>query len=102
MACTTLFYVRRSYEEGIAVVGWAGERAAAGRRPARTLAEGLRAHYGITGAEVGAEDDRAGRAADLFRRVATTRTVQDRCRDAVRNVLLTAECRAGAMNRWVA
>jgi pyrroloquinoline quinone (PQQ) biosynthesis protein C len=32
MTCTMLFYVRRSYEEGLAVFGYAGERVAAGSR----------------------------------------------------------------------
>jgi pyrroloquinoline quinone (PQQ) biosynthesis protein C len=102
MACTALFYVRRTYEEGLAVAGYLAERIAAGRPRAKTLADGLRAHYGVTTTADETEPDPTPRATDLFRQVATTPTVQDRCRAAVRNVLLTAECRVRAMNRWVA
>ena len=105
MTCTMLFYVRRSYEEGLAVFGYAGERVAAGSGYARTLYDGLREHYGVgvKNFEVHAyaEPDHGQKAADLFRRVAETRTVQDRCRDAIRNYLLVAESRVQAMNRWV-
>ena len=47
MSCTMLYYVRRSYEEGMAVFGYAGERIAAGSGYARTLYDGLRTHYGV-------------------------------------------------------
>src|SRR5262245_43958857 len=47
MACTMLYYVRRSYEEGLAVVGYAGERVAAGSGYAKTLSDGLATHYGV-------------------------------------------------------
>ena len=105
MVCTMLFYVRRSYEEGLAVFGYAGERVAAGSGYARTLYDGLRTHYGVTvrnfEVHAYAEPDHGAKASDLFRLVATTRAVQERCRDAVRNFVLTAECRVRAMNRWV-
>ncbi len=105
MTCTMLFYVRRSYEEGLAVFGYAGERVAAGSGYARMLYEGLGKHYGVgvKNFEVHAyaEPDHGQKAADLFRLVAETRTVQDRCRDAIRNYLLVAEARVRAMNRWV-
>ena len=106
MTCTMLFYLRRSYEEGLAVFGWVGERVAAGSANARTMYDGLRTHYGVTVRSVEAHAraepaDRGDGASDLFRLVAVTRAVQDRCREAVRNVVLTAECRARAMNRWV-
>jgi len=105
MTCTMLFYIRRSYEEGLAVFGYAGERVAAGSGYARTLHEGLKTHYGmvVRNFEVHAyaEPEHGDRASDLFRLVATTRAVQDRCREAIRNFLLTAECRVRAMNRWV-
>jgi pyrroloquinoline quinone (PQQ) biosynthesis protein C len=102
MAFTMLYYVRRSYEEGLAVFGYAGERVAAGSGYARTLYEGLAQHYGVQVKNVAtAETDHGARAADLFRLVATTRAVQERCRDAIRNYLLVAETRARAMNRWV-
>jgi pyrroloquinoline quinone (PQQ) biosynthesis protein C len=105
MTFTMLYYVRRSYEEGLAVFGYAGERVAARSGYARTLYEGLRTHYGVDvqnfAVHAYAEPDHGARAADLFRLVATTRAIQDRCRTAIRNVLLVAEARVAAMNRWV-
>ena len=102
MTFTVLFSVRRSYEEGLAIVGFAAERLAARSDPTRVLAQGLATHYGVTVADTpGAADGAGPSAADLLREVARTRAVQDRCRDAVRNFLLTAECRARAMNRWI-
>ena len=105
MTCTMLFYVRRSYEEGLAVFGYAGERVAAGSGYAKTLSEGLAKHYGagVKNFEVHAyaEPDHGQKAADLFRMVAEARAVQDRCREAIRNYLLVAESRVRAMNHWV-
>jgi pyrroloquinoline quinone (PQQ) biosynthesis protein C len=105
MTCTMLFYVRRSYEEGLAVFGYAGERVAAGSGYAKTLYEGLAKHYGVAvrnfEVHAHAEPDHGKKAADLFRLVAGTRTVQDRCRDAIRNYLLVAEARVRTMNTWV-
>jgi pyrroloquinoline quinone (PQQ) biosynthesis protein C len=105
MICTMLFYVRRSYEEGLAVFGYAGERVAAGSGYAKTMYDGLRTHYGVTvrnfEVHAYAEADHGDKASDLFRLVAVTRAVQERCREAIRNFVLTAECRARAMNRWV-
>jgi pyrroloquinoline quinone (PQQ) biosynthesis protein C len=105
MTFTMLYYVRRSYEEGLAVFGYAGERVAAGSGYARTLYQGLRDHYGfeVENFEVHAtaEPDHGDKAADVFRLVAVTRGVQDRCREAIRNYLLVAETRVRAMNRWV-
>lgn len=98
--CTVLFYVRRTYEEGVAVVGWAGERIGMGRASDEVLREGLRAHYGVPlppSDRVAADDG----AADLFRALATSGTVQERCLAAVRNVASTAACRVRAMSRWV-
>src|SRR2546428_12495244 len=51
MTFTMLYYIRRSYEEGLAVFGYAGERVAAGSGHAKTLYEGLRPHYGLAGKE---------------------------------------------------
>ena len=48
-----------------------------------------------------AEPDHGDKAADLFRLVAVTRAVQERCREAIRNYLLVSEARVRAMNRWV-
>ncbi|MGH7893089.1 MAG: iron-containing redox enzyme family protein [Candidatus Binatia bacterium] len=105
MTFTMLFYVRRSYEEGLAVFGYAGERVAAGSGYARTMYDGLKTHYGMTvrnfEVHAYAEPDHGDKASDLFRLVATTRAVQDRCREAIRNFVLTAECRVRAMNRLV-
>ncbi len=105
MTFTMLYYIRRSYEEGLAVFGYAGERVAAGSGYARTLYEGLQQHYGlpVKNFEVHAyaEPEHGDKAADVFRLVATTRAVQERCRDAIRNYLLVAEARVRAMNRWV-
>ena len=105
MTFTMLYYIRRSYEEGLAVFGYAGERVAAGSGYARTLYEGLQKHYGVQvknfEVHAYAEPDHGDKAADVFRLVATTRVVQDRCREAVRNYLLVAEARVRAMNRWV-
>jgi pyrroloquinoline quinone (PQQ) biosynthesis protein C len=105
MTFTMLYYVRRSYEEGLAVFGYAGERVAAGSGYARTLYEGLAKHYGVTvrnfEVHAYAEPDHGAKAADIFRLVATTGPVQQRCREAIRNYLLVAETRVQAMNRWV-
>ena len=105
MTCTMLFYVRRSYEEGLAVFGYAGERVAAGSGYAKTMYDGLKTHYGITvrnfEVHAYAEPDHGDKASDLFRLVAITHAVQERCREAIRNFLLTAECRVRAMNRWL-
>jgi len=102
---TMLYYVRRSYEEGLAVFGYAGERVAAGSGYARTLYDGLRTHYGVTvknfEVHAYAEPDHGDKAADVFRLVATTHAVQERCREAIRNYLLVARTRVRAMNRWV-
>lgn len=43
-----LYSIRRSYEEGLVVFGYAGERVAAGSGDAKTLYEGLRTHYAVT------------------------------------------------------
>jgi pyrroloquinoline quinone (PQQ) biosynthesis protein C len=105
MTFTMLYYIRRSYEEGLAVFGYAGERVAAGSGYAGTLYEGLRSHYGVEvknfAVHAYAEPDHGDKAADVFRLVAVTRSVQDRCREAIRNYLLVAETRVRAMNRWV-
>jgi pyrroloquinoline quinone (PQQ) biosynthesis protein C len=106
MTHTMLYYVRRSYEEGLAVFGYAGERVAAGSGYARTLYEGLRDHYGVPArnfeVHAYAEPDHGRKAADLFRLVATTRAIQDRCAAAVRNYLMVAVARCQALNEWVA
>ena len=106
MTFTMLYYVRRSYEEGLAVFGYAGERVAAGSGYAKTMYEGLQTHYGVRvrnfEVHAYAEVDHGDKAADLFRLVATTKAIQDRCRLAIRNYLLVAEARVRALNAWVA
>ena len=105
MTFTMLFYIRRSYEEGLAVFGYAGERVAAGSGYAKTMYEGLQRHYDVQvrnfEVHAYAEPDHGDKAADLFRLVATTKQVQDRCRHAVRNYLHVAEARVRTMNHWV-
>ena len=39
---TSLYYMRRTYEEGLAAFGWAGERFAASTNYAKMMYEGLR------------------------------------------------------------
>lgn len=102
---TNLYYIRRSYEEGLATFGYAGERLAARSGYARALYEGLRDHYGITvrnfEVHAYAEPDHGDKAAALLRKVVTTPSVQKRCREAVRNVMLTRDARVRALNRWL-
>ena len=99
------YYVRRSYEEGLATLGFAGERLAAKSGYAKTLYEGLKAHYGLDvrnfKTHAYAEGDHGEKAEALFRKVATTAYTQRRCREAVRNVTLVKKARVLAMNRWV-
>lgn len=99
--CTMLFYARRSYEEGVAAVGLAAERVGLGAAAGRRLGDALRAHYGVAGPALPPPADDGPDAAALLARVATTPAVRERCREAVRNVVLTAECRVRAMSRWV-
>src|SRR5256712_11111776 len=70
MTFTMLYYIRRSYEEGLAVFGYAGERVAAGSGDAKTLYEGLEKHYGVRGRDfevhAHARPDPRGKAAGLF------------------------------------
>ena len=101
---TMLYYARRSYEEGIAVLGYVGEQVAGSGYP-KTFFDGLERHYGVRmrafEGHPYAETHHGDRAAGLFRLVATTRAVQERCREAIRNCILVAETRVRAMNRWV-
>ena len=105
MVFTHNYYIRRSYEEGLATLGFAGERLAARSGYAKTLYEGLRDHYALEvrnfKTHAYAEGDHGEKAEQLFRKVATTAYVQRRCREAVRNVTLVKKARVVAMNRWV-
>lgn len=102
---TMLYYVRRSYEEGLAVFGYAGERLAAKSGYAKALYEGLREHYGLTvknfEVHAYAEPDHGDKAEALFRKVAITASVQQRCREAIRNTMLVRDARTRALNRWL-
>jgi pyrroloquinoline quinone (PQQ) biosynthesis protein C len=100
---TMLYYVRRSYEEGLAVFGYAGERLAARSGYARVMYEGLKKHYGldVRNFEVHAyaEPDHGDKAEALFRKVAITASAQSRCRDAIRNTMIVRDARTKALNR---
>jgi pyrroloquinoline quinone (PQQ) biosynthesis protein C len=102
---TTLYYMRRSYEEGLAAFGWAGERFAASTNYAKTMYEGMRQHYGIEvenfRVHAYAEEDH-GRMADfLLRQVSVTAGQQRRVRRAIEHVLMCRNARTAALNRWL-
>lgn len=102
---TTLYYMRRSYEEGLAAFGWAGERFAASTNYAKMMYEGMRDHYGIEvenfRVHAYAEEDH-GRMADyLLRQVAQTSGQQRRIRRAIEFVLIGRNARTAALNRWL-
>lgn len=102
---TTLYYMRRSYEEGLAAFGWAGERFAASTNYAVKMYEGMRDHYGIEvenfKVHAYAEEDH-GKAADyLLRQVVQTAGQQRRVRRAVEHVLVMRNARTAALNRWL-
>ncbi len=102
---TTLYYMRRSYEEGLAAFGWAGERFAASTDYARKMYEGMRDHYGIEvenfKVHAYAEAEH-GEAADyLLRQVVLTAGQQRRVRRAVEHVLVCRNARTVALNRWL-
>jgi pyrroloquinoline quinone (PQQ) biosynthesis protein C len=102
---TTLFYMRRSYEEGLAAFGWAGERFAASTNYARMMYEGMRDHYGIDvenfRVHAYAEEDHGRMADTLLRQVAQTSGQQRRIRRAVEHVLVCRNARTVALNRWL-
>jgi pyrroloquinoline quinone (PQQ) biosynthesis protein C len=100
-----LYYVRRSYEEGLAAFGYARERVAGLSGYAKALYEGLAKHYGIKvkNLEVHAyaEPEHGDKALDLMRRACITPTIQRRVRQAVEHTILTNEWRTWALNRWL-
>jgi pyrroloquinoline quinone (PQQ) biosynthesis protein C len=102
---TSLYYMRRSYEEGLAAFGWAGERFAASTGYAKLMYEGLRDHYGqdVENFKVHAyaEEDHGAQADYLLRRVAITADQQRRIRRAVEHVLCLRNARTVALNRWL-
>jgi pyrroloquinoline quinone (PQQ) biosynthesis protein C len=102
---TSLYYMRRTYEEGLAAFGWAGERFAASTNYAKMMYEGMRDHYGIEvenfKVHAYAEEDH-GRMADfLLRQVAQTAGQQRRIRRAIEHVLIGRNARTAALNRWL-
>jgi pyrroloquinoline quinone (PQQ) biosynthesis protein C len=102
---TTLYYMRRSYEEGLAAFGWAGERFAASTNYARMMYEGMRDHYGLDvenfKVHAYAEADHGNAADFLLRQVAITAGQQRRIRRAVEHVLICRNARTAALNRWL-
>ena len=102
---TSLYYMRRSYEEGLAAFGWAGERFAASTGYAKLMYEGLRDHYGqdVENFKVHAyaEEDHGAQADYLLRKVAITADQQRRIRRAVEHVLCLRNARTVALNRWL-
>ena len=101
----TLYYMRRSYEEGLAAFGWAGERFAASTGYAKMMFEGMRDHYGIEvpnfAVHAYAEVDHGDAADYLLRQIVTSGLVQHRVRKAVTHVFTLRNARAVALNRWL-
>ena len=102
---TSCFYMRRSYEEGLAAFGWAGERFAASTGYAKMMYEGLRDHYGVDvenfKVHAYAEADHGDAADYLLRQVATTAVQQRRIRTAVEHTFVLRNARNVALNRWL-
>ncbi len=105
MVLATCYYMRRSYEEGLAAFGWAGERFAAGTGYAKMMYEGMRDHYGYDvenfAVHAYAEADHGDAADYLLRQVAITGLQQHRIRTAVTHVFTLRSARAAALNRWL-
>lgn len=102
---TSLYYMRRTYEEGLAAFGWAGERFAASTNYAKMMYEGMRDHYGIEvenfKVHAYAEEDHGRQADFLLRQVAGSAGQQRRIRRAVEHVLICRNARTEALNRWL-
>jgi len=105
MVLGSMYYMRRSYEEGLAAFGWAGERFAASTGYALMMYEGMRDHYGfdVENFKVHAyAEAEHGDAADyLLRQVAITPIQQHRIRTAITQVFTLRNARAVALNRWL-
>jgi pyrroloquinoline quinone (PQQ) biosynthesis protein C len=99
------YYMRRSYEEGLAVFGWAGERFAAGTGYAKMMYEGMKEHYGLDvenfHVHAYAEADHGDAADYLLRQVAVSPTQQHRIRTSVTHIFTLRDARAAALNRWL-
>jgi pyrroloquinoline quinone (PQQ) biosynthesis protein C len=102
---TTLYYMRRSYEEGLAAFGWAGERFAASTGYAKKMYEGLRDHYGMEvenfKVHAYAEEDHGEQADYLLRQVVITADQQVRVRRAIQHTFSVRNQRTVALNRWL-
>ncbi|HLX88772.1 MAG TPA: iron-containing redox enzyme family protein [Acidimicrobiales bacterium] len=102
---TTLYYMRRSYEEGLAAFGWAGERFAASTGYAKKMFEGMRDHYGIEvenfRVHAYAEEDHGEQADYLLRQAAITSDQQRRVRRAIVHTFSVRNQRTVALNRWL-
>jgi pyrroloquinoline quinone (PQQ) biosynthesis protein C len=102
---TTLYYMRRSYEEGLAAFGWAGERFAASTGYAKKMFEGMRDHYGIEvenfRVHAYAEEDHGAQADYLLRQVAVSAEQQRRIRRAIVHTFSVRNQRTVALNRWL-
>lgn len=102
---TTLYYMRRSYEEGLAAFGWAGERFAASTGYAKKMYEGMRDHYGIEvenfKVHAYAEEDHGEQADYLLRQVVITTDQQRRVRRAISHTFSVRNQRTVALNRWL-
>ena len=102
---TLLYYMRGSYEEGLAAFGYARERVAGMSGYAVTLYDGLSKHYGMTvknyAVHAYAEGEHGDKAAELLKKVVTGADVQRKVRRAVENTILTNEMRSHALNRWL-
>ncbi len=105
MVFTTLYYMRRSYEEGVAAYGWAGERFAAATGYGPKMYEGMRDHYGIEvenfRLHAYAEENHGEQADYLLRRVAVSVDQQHRIRRAVRHSFAVRNMRTVALNGWL-
>jgi pyrroloquinoline quinone (PQQ) biosynthesis protein C len=102
---TSLYYMRRSYEEGLAAFGWAGERFAASTNYALMMYEGMRDHYGIEvenfRVHAYAEEEHGRMAEYLLGEVATSAGQQRRIRRAIEHVLQCRNARTAALNSWL-
>jgi pyrroloquinoline quinone (PQQ) biosynthesis protein C len=102
---TTLYYMRRSYEEGLAAFGWAGERLAASTGYAKKMYEAMRDHYGIEvenfRVHAYAEADHGEPADHLLRQVAVSADQQRRIRRSIVHTFSVRNQRTVALNGWL-
>ena len=101
---TMLYYIRRSYEEGLRSLasrekGWRAQLDMP--KPCTRAEAALRPRVRNFEVHAYAEPDHGDKAEALFRKVVQTATIQRRCREAIRNVMLVREARTKALNRLV-